>query len=273
MRFLTFTLLFGLSMLLACSNGEGTANTDNNATANTDDSSSTPPAPDTKYKLTPFTSSPAYEDAELKQMLYLDDSWKFDIGGSSYQLGVQTSDAPQKMCANSGKGQHIHLIVNDQPYRAKYTSNFSDVSLEDGEYHILSFLSRSYHESIKSGKAHLAQKFTVKDKTAVAFESINDPMIFYSRPKGVYAGKENTEKVMLDFFIINSELASDQYKVKVSINSEEDHILDKWQPYYIENLPIGKNTITLTLIDKNGDTVQAPYNPVTREFVLKETLE
>lgn len=265
MRSLTFILLLSL-FFFACESGDSTGETKTDASDDT--TTEVKETPKTKYTLTPFTPSPSFEDASIDQMMYLNDKWTFKIGGSSYQLGAQTSDAPQKMCANSAKGQHIHLIVNNEPYKAKYTSEFDDVVMEPGEYHVLAFLSRSYHESIKTKAAHKAQKITVEDNMMKVAESINFPMVFYSRPKGNYVGKANTDKVMLDFYVVEAELGDDKYKVKATINGEESHLLDKWQPYYIEGLPMGKNTVTLTLLDEKGAEVNAPYNPVTREFTL-----
>ena len=71
----------------------------------------------------------------------------------------------------------------------------------------------------------------------------------------------------LDF---SSALANlgDDYKVKAEINGET-HMIDSWQPYYIEGLSMGENTITLTLVDGEGNKVDAPLNPVTRKFTLQ----
>ena len=73
---------------------------------------------------------------------------RFSYTVENYQLGNQTPDADAKHCANSAKGQHIHLILNNAPYSAYYTPEFEQ-TLQDGHYVALSFLSRSYHESIK----------------------------------------------------------------------------------------------------------------------------
>ena len=108
---------------------------------------------------------------------------------------------------------------------------------------------------------------TVAENMARQSESINDPMLFYSRPKGTYVGEKNTKKVMLDFYVINLELG-DRYKVLADINGEV-HTIDTWQPYYVEGLPMGKNKIKLTLVDGDGNVVEAPLNPVEREFELK----
>ena len=69
------------------------------------------------------------------------------------------------------------------------------------------------------------------------------------------------------FFLLNVDLGKD-YQVKAEIN-DETYLIDKWQPYYIEGLPMGENTISLTLIDANGEAVDTPLNPVTRTFTLQ----
>jgi len=249
------------TILFSCKNESSTDNNEADTTTSTEN-------PDTKYTLTPFNTSPEYPDAKIDFISYLDGNFTFGVTGDSYQLGAQTSDAEQKMCANSAKGQHIHLIVNNGPYNARYTSSFSDVALDEGNHYALAFLSRSYHESIKTKEAYTAQYLTVTENQARQFESINDPMLFYSRPKGTYVGEKNTNKVMLDFYVINLELG-DRYKVLADINGEV-HSIDTWQPYYIEGLPMGKNKIKLTLVDGDGNVVNTPLNPVEREFELKE---
>lgn len=218
-----------------------------------------------QYKLTPFSSSPAFPDASIDDVKYEDGKFTFGISSKTYELGVQTEDAPQKMCANSGKGQHIHLIIDDAPYAAKYVSEF-DHEVADGEHYMLAFLSRSYHESIKSDGASVVLKGAFMDKSLKTMKEVSDPMVFYSRPKGTYVGKANTDKVMLDFFLHNTTLGEN--KVIADINGEK-HTLDTWQPYYIEGLPIGDNTITLTLVDKDGNKIDSPLNPVSRTFKLE----
>ena len=219
-----------------------------------------------KYTLTAFTPSPEFPDAKIETVEFKNGTFSFGIDSDTYELGVQTSDAPAKMCANSAKGQHIHLIMDNAPYAAKYEAKF-DYDIEDGERYMLAFLSRSYHESIKTDQAHVAQQVIVKDKSIIKSQPITEPALFYSRPKGTYVGKANTNKVMLDFYPVNCSIGSTQ-NVIATINGEE-HILDKWQPYYIEGLPMGENQVTLSLVGKNGDKVKSIMPPVTRTFTLK----
>lgn len=222
--------------------------------------------PAAKYTLTPFQPSEDYSKAEIKSMFYKDGLFNFEVAGEGYSLGEQTPDAAAKMCANSGKGQHIHLIVGTAPYAAKYVPEFT-YKVADGTHQLLAFLSRSYHESIKSPTAYVALNATIKDSSMIESTPITTPTLFYSRPKGTYVGKANTDKVMLDFYVLNATLGT-AFSVKADINGET-HTFKKWQPYYIEGLPMGENTITLTLLDKDGKAVDSPINPVSRTFTLK----
>ena len=223
-----------------------------------------------QYTLTPFEASTAYSDAKLERISIKDGKIDFIVdGGSSYELGQQTPDALQKNCANSVKGQHIHVLVDDKPYAARYTASFNDLKIEAGEHRILAFLSRSYHESIKTNDAFLAIRTAIDQSGSILkSEKITNPMVWYSSPKGTYTGKAATEKVMLDFYLVNTDLKNGN-KVKAEINGEI-HMIDNWQPYYIEGLPIGTNNITLSLLDKDGNLIKTEQNPISREFTLAE---
>ncbi|OWY24248.1 hypothetical protein C7N43_16325 [Sphingobacteriales bacterium UPWRP_1] len=222
--------------------------------------------------LTPVTNSPEFADARLvlkapadKAMLK-DTTVKFDFDVENYQLGSQTPDAGQKMCANSDKGQHLHIILNNEPYLAYYESEFTK-GLPEGNYVLLSFLSRSYHESLKHKEAATISTFTVgKPKTKPDFD-VNAEHLFYSRPKGEYIGEANIKKILLDFYLLNCTLTPEGKRVLAKINNSS-FTLTKWQPYFIEGLPEGETTISLQLIDKDGNVVPGPYNSVTRTIKL-----
>ncbi len=251
-------------LMAACQNNAGGEQQASNETNEMEETA----APELKYTLTPFTASTAYPDAKIASVSYAAGQFDFGIEGETYELGVQTPDAGAKMCANSAKGQHIHLIIDDQPYAAKYESSFA-YEIPDGEHYMLAFLSRSYHESIKTDAAHVAKAVTVKDNGFEATSDIEAPMLFYSRPKGTYTGAAETEKVMLDFYLANVPGFGTEHFVMAEINGEV-HKIDTWQPYYIEGMPMGENTIKLTLVDKAGNAIDTPLNPVSRTFTLQE---
>jgi hypothetical protein len=264
MKFSLLTLL--IVLLIACKPSSDNQTSTDDQENPTQVSEETTQTVQKKYRLLPFSVSEQYLDAKILFRGYKNGKFNFDVQSKTYKLGVQTPDADQKMCANSDEGQHIHLIVDNAPYAAKYVEDFT-YDIEDGSHYILAFLSRSYHESIKTPDARVAMKAEVKDKTIVSTDMIREPMLFYSRPKGTYVGKANTDKVMLDFYMNNANMV-EGYKVVADINGEE-HVIERWEPYYIEGLPMGKNTITLTLVDDAGNKIDTPLNPVTREFELK----
>lgn len=221
-------------------------------------------------------NSPEFPDAMLEMMSPGENQSQIDAGEVSfayevknYQLTAQTLDAEIKKCANSPDGQHIHLILNNEPYTAHYSAEFTR-ELKDGHYVALSFLSRSYHESLKNYGAFNLRQFTVgREANENELADLNAPHLFYSRPKGEYKGKEETERVILDFYLINTDLAADGNKVKAKINDQE-FLIDEWKPYFMEGLPLGENTVELELVDKDGNFIEGPFNKVKRTFTLKE---
>ena len=73
---------------------------------------------------------------------------------------------------------------------------------------------------------------------------------------------------MVDFYPLNVELG-DEYKVKLQVNGEVT-LLDKWQPYYIENLPLGQNTIGIALVYPDGSSVPGSQTAILQTITLRE---
>lgn len=222
-------------------------------------------------KLTKVEGSPDFPQAGLKITAPADGA-KLKVGAnkftyelSNFELGSQTNSDHTQHCANSAQGQHIHLILNNAPYTAHYTPEFEQ-ELKDGHYVALSFLSRSYHESIKNGTAHQLIQFTVGNAKAEKVD-LTQPLMFYSRPKGEYKGPKETEMLLLDFFLANVDLSADGYKVRATINGT-DFVLTKWEPLLIHGLPLGDVTIKLELLDKDNNLVANAFNPVERTVKL-----
>ena len=266
MKFVYLPLLLLLFALTACSGDTKEMEMDQGGTEENGDDAmiGTGNPGNADITLTDMPATEEFPSATIDEVTYRAGTFDYRITGD-FELGEQTDDAESVMCANSGKGQHIHLIVDNEPYIAKYEPTF-DQPVADGEHHILTFLSRSYHESIKTDAAHRAMKVNVTNGAFGSPVAIEEAMLFYSRPKGTYTGKKETENVMLDFYPVNVELGS-EYRVKADINGKE-FMIDEWKPYFVKGLPLGDNTITLTLMA--GDSaVQTPLNPVRRTFTLQ----
>ena len=202
----------------------------------------------------------------------------FNFAVKDYELKGQTGDAAGKGCNNSDKGQHIHFILDNAPYKALYEPKNEVTLPNDGkEHYLLCFLSRSYHESIKSPGAAVIYHFKIDEKGN--YKKLDDPktpLLFYSRPKGDYIGKD-TANLLLDFYVWNATLGADAYKVKADISNESvptqtlSTTLDKWEVNFIRNLGTGKCKVVLTLIDKDGKTVEGPLSTATRAFNMAAT--
>ena len=248
----------------------GCSTTSSNTEASAEEAASTEEvAPIT---LTKAPASPEFPDATLTKTglnIEATDSlyalnYSFEV--ANYELGAQTEDAATRGIANSGKGQHIHYIVNNGPYAAHYMADIPD-ELEAGNYVVLAFLSRSYHESVKSEGAYFIENIAVGDVEPTEAD-LTAPHLFYSRPKGTYAGAD-AEKVMLDFYLLNTTIAADGNKVKATINGTE-FMIEEWAPHYIEGLSVGENNIKLELVDAEGNLIEGPFNAVERTIMIGE---
>ncbi|WP_232341449.1 hypothetical protein [Hymenobacter ginkgonis] len=224
--------------------------------------------------LTPFDDSPKFPTAQMRLNSPVAGSTvpsgevAFSYELTNFQLTKMTASDHAMQMANSMKGQHIHNIVDNQPYTAHYDTKFTK-PIADGQHVVLSFLSRSYHESLKHLGAYDLRVITVGTPAADATPSTFDvkaPALFYSRPKDTYAGKD-AQKIMLDFYLVNTTLGDSGNKVRATINGTE-FMLNQWLPYMMEGLPAGQATIKLELLDSSGTLIPGPYNSVTRTITV-----
>ena len=221
--------------------------------------------------ITKLKGSPIYDTSELKLVgidsLLSNNAYNFSFQADNFELGEQTQGSIQNGLANSSKGQHIHFIVNNDPYSAHYDTNFSK-ELEADNNVILAFLSRSFHESVKNQKAYILTQVAKNKSDEI---DLSQEFLFYSRPKGVYKG-DDTKKLLLDFYLVNTNLSSNGNKVRLTITQKtftHQFLLDSWEPYYIEGLDKGRVSLKLELLNKNMDLIESDFNPSFRKIVLE----
>ncbi|MEY4875242.1 MAG: hypothetical protein RL708_391 [Bacteroidota bacterium] len=223
-----------------------------------------------KIKLTQINETDEFPDAELsiKSMKIvgagMPDTVMFNFDVKNYSLGNQTPDASQKRCANSAKGQHIHFIVDNKPYEALYKPEIK-TTFAQGPHLVLAFLSRSYHQSIKSKKAYVLKQIK-SGNTKLPDYDITKPMLFYSRPKAFYIGAD-TQNVLLDFYVVNTTISKKTNRVKATINGKI-FMLNDWKPFLIQGLPMGITKIKLELVNKKGKLVEGAFTSIEREITL-----
>lgn len=195
----------------------------------------------------------------------------------------------------SQMGNHIHVILDNQPYEAYYEIDgpaFELRNVSDGEHTLRVFPSRPWHESYKNAGAFQMVKFTVKNGGAEANKpattnsgqqmsnansnanaapvpegkdmqnsaagaiDATKPLLTYSRPKGEYKAAES-DPIMIDFWLENAKLKGDggQYRVRYSVDGGEAKYIDKWAPTWLSGWTAGKHSIKLELVDESGNLV------------------
>ena len=205
----------------------------------------------------------------------------------------------------TGMGNHIHVILDNQPYEAYYDlgQEFELRNVSDGEHTLRFFPSRPWHESYKNAGAFQMVKFTVKnggaDATKPATTNANQtmsnanaasnaappegkdmkeskagavdagkPLLTYSRPKGEYKGAD-ADAIMIDFWLSNGKLQGDggEYRVRYSVDGGEAKFIDKWSPIWLNGWANGTHNVKIELVDKAGNVIDnGGYNSTTREI-------
>jgi hypothetical protein len=198
----------------------------------------------------------------------------------------------------TGMGNHIHVILDNQPYEAYYNLDepFELRNVSEGLHTLRVFASRPWHESYKNDGSFQLVTFTVKggvapqptptanpnapstatregkDMQPSTGESVDrtKPLLTYSRPKGEYKG-DDTNAIMIDFWLTGAKLQGDggEYRVRYTVDGGEAKYIDKWEPIWLAGWTAGKHTVKLELVDRNGNAVDnGGYNTTTREITV-----
>ena len=194
----------------------------------------------------------------LDTMFFDGDSTTLIFQVNNYTLGMPTAHEGSMHLANSDKGQHIHFIVEDNPYQAHY-SNEIRVEGDLTSKVFLAFLSRSYHLSLKHDAARYLHVPPSRSDVKPT-----DPIIFASRPKGSYEGID-AKSVLLDFYLVNANMPKSGYEVVVKIDGKEIDRLSEWRPYVMKGLSSRDYNLVLELQGKNGET----YATASQKFTIK----
>lgn len=203
-------------------------------------------------------------------------------------LGVDTEDLPRRHEVwNEPGGQSLHIFVDNQPYFSvdeAFIDALDDVEnyfdqradfeipfkLQPGIHVIRAFPCRSYNESIKSDGAFTASTFYYQEKKENAQIDLSAPYLTYNEPQGEYDyDKKNPQPILLDFFLTNCTLSKDGFKVRLTIDNDNQRILTSWQPYYIYGLKKGMHRVRLQLLDPQNRPVAGLFNDVQRTIVIR----
>ena len=198
------------------------------------------------------------------------------FGDTTVSVQLQIRDLPIFKNQELEMGPHLHLILDNQPYRAVYDVEEPIVfdELSPGTHSLRVFASRPWHESFKNEGAYAQTTFHIFTKTDENQPDSSLPLLTYSRPKGTYGA----EPIMLDFYLNNAPLhlvAQENpeddiadWKIRVTVNGES-FLLDSWQPIYLKGFQSGQNWVQLEFLDEQGNKVSNAFNDTVRLITYK----
>lgn len=252
MKYLAFfTLVISISILTGCGPA---AESNRMNVANANANSNAVPAPqvlsvvDTPQRIKDQMAARGEQDAASPTLKIVEPKADASISTSTVKVKLDISGDLKgykpHMDPETKMGNHIHVILDNQPYEAYYNldEEFELRNVSDGEHTLRVFASRPWHESYKNEGSFQMVKFTVKDGGAEANKpattnagqqmsnananaaptpegkamqpstggavDATKPLLTYSRPKGEYKAAD-AETIMIDFWLTNGKLVFD----------------------------------------------------------------
>jgi hypothetical protein len=186
-----------------------------------------------------------------------------------------------------GNGQHIHLIVDNEPYVAVYDvttpTKIDPKLMTEGTHVIRAFPSAgpkdekgaAHHESRKNDGAFAWVRFHVKSKGGPleGFDG-KKPLLTYSRPKGTGAtaykvASPELKHFMVDFYLTGVKLEKGGFTVRATLDGKALPDFTAWKPLFLDGdqaPAVGDHTMVLELLDADGKAVDGPLNRTERKF-------
>ena len=194
---------------------------------------------------------------------------------------IQVKGLPIFKSQELGLGNHLDVILDQQTYQGVYDLAQPLVfkNLAAGTHTLRVFASRPWHESFKNPGAYAQTTFDVLTKTAENNPDPQQPLLTYSRPTGTYGA----EPIMLDYYLTNAPVHSVEggsasipdWKIRATVNNQQ-FMIDRWSPVYLQGFKVGKNWVRLELVDDRGTPIPNVYNDtvgiVTYDPGLNDTL-
>jgi hypothetical protein len=176
--------------------------------------------------------------------------------------------------------RHVHLILDDKPYKPIYDTKapvkLSELpggdTLAEGQHILVAFPSRPNHESVKTAGALFITEFWIGKKGSKD-QDPSKAMLIYSRPKGEYKG-DMANHLIVDFQLANDKLAAGGDHVHISVTGpgiEGEQAADVTQfgpPYYLDNLQDGSYSVKLDLLGADGKVVPGSWSSTTRNITI-----
>lgn len=320
MRNISLSLLLAGAIIAAgcgspAANNAGNANLTNSNTSNANTAPGGPlnlTAVDTPQRIKEMMAGRGEQDAASPVLKITSPADGATINSSTVPVRLELSGdlkgyKPTGQDPRTKMGNHIHVILDNQPYEAYYNIDggpFELRNVPDGEHTLRVFASRPWHESYKNDGSFQMVKFTVRGGSANIDQPATTnsgqpmsnsnanvaptpegkamqqsragaidakrPLLTYSRPKGEYKDAD-ADPIMIDFWLANAKLTGDggEYRVRYTVNGGEPKFIEKWAPIWLQGWTAGKHSVKVELVDAQGNVVDnGGYNSTTREITV-----
>ncbi len=201
----------------------------------------------------------------------------------TYPLGIYSDFPRGREIQDTKEGQSVHLIIDGKSYISvneaidemseteeidyDQTINMKlPYKLHPGEHVLRTFPVRSFGECLKGPGVFQAASFFVGQTTPALSVDLSKPYLTYNQPQGEFDSKK---PILLDFFLCNTQLSKDGYKVRVTIDGSDKRIVTEWSPHYIYGLHKGSHTFKLELLDPSGKVVPPLFDDLQKTIIMK----
>jgi hypothetical protein len=187
----------------------------------------------------------------------------------AYPLGFASDFPRAREIRDNDEGQAVHIILDGKKHfdineaiddvTENQEIDFDQIlettipyNLTPGIHILRAFPVRSFGESLKGPSCFDAIYFYFGKAESKPSIDLSKPYLTYNSPEGEY---KSGQPILLDFYLTNTQLSQDGYKVRLIIDGSDKRILTQWVPYYIYGLKKGSHTIKLELLDPKGSVV------------------
>ena len=191
------------------------------------------------------------------------------IDHTEVRVELEVEDLPLFQDRKWGLGNHLNLIVDNEPFQAIYNIDRPIIieNLAPGSHTIRAFAVTSWGESFKNEGAYAQTTFNVLTETNDNRPDSGVPLLTYNSPTGTYGA----EPILLDFYLTNAPLHAiaqnntdiKDWRIRATIDGTS-FIIDNWQPIYLTGLKPGDNWVQLELIDEQGKDIENVFNNTVR---------
>lgn len=242
----------------------------------------------TGVRVIPMKPSPEADEVEVRFAFPLEGEVKTEnpvitqLRIEAFPLGFMTDMPRAREIRDSDEGQCIHIIV-DGKHHFDINEAIDDISeneeidfdqiiqakipykLSDGIHILRAFPVRSYGESLKNSRCFAATYFYFGKAASKPSIDLNKPYLTYNAPEGEFSGNK---PILLDFYLTNTQLSKDGYKVRLTIDGTDKRILTEWVPHYMYGLKKGSHTIKLELLDPQNKVLAPLFNDLEQKIVV-----